>query len=109
MKQQKGSIQPITKRARRTYDYPPVQTFTPLSTGRHIEEDREDIGAGEPDEPAYPRPPTSAIRYTTTKGEQVIERGHQRIVIHQGKPKRRYPWLLFILIGMIIALVIVYA
>ena len=53
--------------------------------------------AGVPEEDSlYPqRMPSSARRYTTTQGHQVIERGNQRIVIHDEPPPptRRFHWL----------------
>lgn len=51
----------------------------------------------------YPqRLPTSTRRYYTTNGNQVIEQGKQRIVIHeQPPPKKSKHWLLFIGIGML--------
>lgn len=111
---QQDRMQPVPKRASRTHDYPPVQTFTPSSAGRHLEEedrDRAESDLDELDEPAYPRSHTSVIRYTAPKGQrqQVIQRGNQRIAIHEGKPKGRYPWPLLICIGMFVALLLVYA
>lgn len=99
----------IPRRASRTYEYPPLGTTIPVRAGQPIEQDQEDVDVGEPDEPPYGRLPTSAIRYTSPKGQQVIQRGNQRIVIHQGKPRRRYPWLFLVCIGMIIALALVCA
>ena len=57
----------------------------------------------EEDDSYYPqRLPSSAIRYTTTEGHQVIQRGNKRIVIHdEPPPKRRSHWLLFVGIGMV--------
>jgi len=99
----------IPRRASRTYEYAPSGTTIPARAGQHMEEDQEDVDVGEADEPPYERLPTSVIRYTTPKGQQVIQRGNQRIVIHQGKPGRHYPWIFLICIGMIIALALVYA
>jgi len=55
-----------------------------------------------PDDAYYPqRPPSSAIRYTDTRGNQVIQRGKQRIVIHdQPPPRGNVHWLLILGIGM---------
>src|SRR5437764_551972 len=52
----------------------------------------------------YPqRMPSSAIRYQDTQGNQVIQRGRQRIVIHdQPPPKRRTHWLLILGTGMVL-------
>src|SRR5947209_20556961 len=52
----------------------------------------------------YPqRMPTSTRRYIDTRGNQVIQRGNKRIVIHEEPPpKRRVHWLLILGIGMIL-------
>lgn len=51
------------------------------------------------------RLPTSAIRYRDTRGNQVIQRGNKRIVIHnEPPPRKRHHWLLYIGIGMIVML-----
>src|SRR2546425_7919409 len=54
------------------------------------------------DDSYYPaRMPSSARRYQTTGGAQVIQRGNQRLVIHEGPPpKRHVHWLLILGIGM---------
>lgn len=48
----------------------------------------------------YPkRMPSSARRYTTTDGHEIIQQGNKRIVIHKEpppKPKRRFHWLSFV-------------
>src|SRR2546422_6979744 len=47
------------------------------------------------------RTPRSAIRYTDTRGNPVIQRAKQRIVIHEGPPPKRHVyWLLILGIGM---------
>jgi hypothetical protein len=48
--------------------------------------------------------PSSARRYTTTEGHQVIQQGNKRIIIHEEPPprKRKTHWLLLIGIGMIL-------
>jgi len=52
----------------------------------------------------YPqRMPSSAIRYTTTQGHQVIQQGNKRIVIHEEPPPRRKShWPIFVIIGMVV-------
>ncbi len=54
----------------------------------------------EEDDSYYPqRMPSSARRYTTTQGHQVIEQGNKRIVIHNQPPpkaKRGYHWMFFV-------------
>ncbi len=79
---------PIPARASRTQDY-----IVPA-------DDLED------DDDYYPaRSPNSAIRYQNTQGNQVIQRGRQRIVIHQGPPpKRQVHWLLILGLGMAVML-----
>lgn len=51
------------------------------------------------DEPT--RTPTSARRWATTEGQQVIRQGNREIVIHEGAPKRRIHWVLILWIGML--------
>src|SRR6266567_2356977 len=51
------------------------------------------------------RRPTSARRYVDTRGNQVIQQGNRRIVIHQEPPpKRKVHWLLILGIGMLLML-----
>jgi hypothetical protein len=51
------------------------------------------------------RMPTSARRYVDTRGNQVIQRGNKRIVIHNGPPPKRKAHLLLLLgIGMMLML-----
>jgi hypothetical protein len=48
------------------------------------------------------RMPTSARRYVDTRGNQVIQQGNRRIVIHdEPPPKKRSHWLLFVGLGML--------
>jgi hypothetical protein len=56
----------------------------------------------------YPqRLPTSARRYVDTRGNQVIQQGKRRIVVHdEPPPKRRSHWLLFVGIGMVVMVVL---
>src|SRR5690348_9354239 len=53
---------------------------------------------------------TSAVRYTDVQGHQVIQRGNQRIVVHQDEPpprKRRRPhWLLISGLSMLVLLLL---
>src|SRR5712691_9347809 len=51
-----------------------------------------------------PRSRSSAIRYVDRQGNQVIQRGQQRIVIHDEPPPRKVHWMLILGIGMIIML-----
>jgi hypothetical protein len=54
------------------------------------------------------RLPTSAIRYTTPAGNQVIQRGNKRFVIHDEPPpqKRKVHWMLILGVGMIVMLLL---
>src|SRR5207237_9057557 len=56
----------------------------------------------------YPqRLPTSTRRYVDTRGNQVIQQGNKRIVIHdEPPPKKRHHWLLFTGIGMAVMVVL---
>ncbi len=78
---------PIPARASRTQDY-------------NLLSDVED------DDAYYPqRMPTSVRRYVDTRGNQVIQQGNKRIVIHdRPPPKRRVHWLLILGIGMLLML-----
>jgi hypothetical protein len=51
----------------------------------------------------YPqRMPTSTRRYIDTRGNQVIQQGNRRVVIHdEPPPKKKSHWLLFIGLGML--------
>jgi hypothetical protein len=65
--------------------------------------------AGVPEEDSFysRRLPNSSKRYTTTQGQQVIEQGNKRIVIHDEPPPhrhRRFHWLLYV--GVVCFLVV---
>lgn len=49
------------------------------------------------------RTPSSAIRYTDTRGNQVIRQGNRRVVFHPEPPPKKASahWLLFVGVGMI--------
>ncbi|HEX6479576.1 MAG TPA: hypothetical protein VF043_12085 [Ktedonobacteraceae bacterium] len=68
------------------------RTYAGHSAGIHPEEDADSI---------YPtRPSTSAVRWTTTTGNQVIQQGNRRVVIHkEPPPSRRFHWMVFM--GMV--------
>lgn len=51
-----------------------------------------------------PRSRGSAIRYVDTRGNQVIEQGNRRLVIHNAPPPRKSHWMLTLGIGMILML-----
>src|SRR5947209_9657251 len=60
--------------------------------------DVEDV----PDSYYDTRLPTSTRRYVDTQGNQVIQQGNRRIVIHQEPPSRKKSqWLLWLGFGMI--------
>ncbi len=51
------------------------------------------------------RNPTSARRYQTTEGNEVIQDGNRRVVIHKEpppKPTKKTHWLLFLGLGMLV-------
>ena len=76
----------IPARASRTREYP-VQT-----------DDIEEV----PDSYSDTRLPTPARRYVDTRGNEVIQRGNKRFVIHdEPPPKKRTHWLLYIGVGML--------
>src|SRR5579864_4388585 len=77
------------------------RTTSPQPVSWDYERD-ELLAGGDYQEPQ--RSPNSVRRYTTTQGQQVIERGNQRIIIHQERPPRRYTWLICIGIGMVFML-----
>ena len=74
---------------KRTSASPTSHTYAGHSAGIHPEEDEDSV---------YPtRPPSSAIRYTDTRGNQIIRQGNRKIVIHEEPPpKRRSHWMLFL-------------
>src|SRR6266566_9966781 len=78
---------PVPARASKTQGYP-------------LPDDIDDV------DDYYPqRVPSSAIRYTTTKGHQVIQRGNRRFVLHnEPPPKRKVHWSLILGIGMALML-----
>lgn len=63
----------------------------------------------EPDSYYNTRLPTSARRYQTTEGTQVIRRGNKQLVIHQGPPpqaRHRVHWLTLFVSGMVVMLLL---
>jgi hypothetical protein len=63
---------------------------------------------GEYDDPYPPRSHTSVIRYPQPGGQYVIQKGNKRIIVHDAPPRKRFPWLSLIGIGMIVALLLVW-
>src|SRR5260370_38269880 len=43
----------------------------------------------------------SARRYTTEDGQEVIQQGNRRLVIHRERPPRRRQWLVALCVGML--------
>ena len=73
---------------------PSSRTYAGHSAGIHPEEDEDSY-------PEQTRPGTSAIRWTTTNGNQVIQQGNRRAVIHKERPpSRRFHWMIFM--GMVV-------
>ena len=100
--QQAWLFRPQVRRASKTAIYPPAN---PHHVGTNAGIHPEDAPSSSPgfeeedaDDSYYEtRLPTSARRYQTTEGTQVIQRGNKRLVIHPGpppRPKRRPHWLL---------------
>src|SRR5947209_9764152 len=54
------------------------------------------------------RLPTSARRYIDTRGNQVIQQGNKRIVLHKEPPskKRSTHWLVYVGLGMLAMLLL---
>jgi hypothetical protein len=64
---------------------------------------------GEYDDPYPPRASTSVIRYPQPGGQYVVQKGNKRIIFHDAPPPRKkFPWLSLIGIGMIVALLLVW-
>lgn len=85
------------------------RTSVPVKRPRISQRDQSyttDVDAA-PDSYYDTRMPTSARRYTTQNGEQVITQGKRRIVIHPEPPpreRRRFHWLFWVGIGFIVML-----
>jgi len=56
-----------------------------------------------------PRMPTSTRRYYDTQGNQVIQQGNRRIVVHNEPPPKKRNWTLPIGIGMILMVLLFFA
>jgi hypothetical protein len=86
---------------RQPYPYNPI----PLRASRTVTQQYPDVSE---DDAMYPqRQPSSTIRYMDTQGNQVIQRGKKRIVIHNTPPpKRKIHWSLIFSIGMVLMLLL---
>src|SRR2546423_320693 len=91
----------VPPRASRTATHSP--TMQPASNVADVYTDEYEVAD---DDSYYPqRMPTSTRRYVDTRGNQVIEQGKKRIVIHdEPPPKRKTHWLLILGIGMLLML-----
>ena len=85
-----------------TYGKPLGRTYVTTRSGPPAGYDDGDCGDDEP------RARTSAVRWRDTQGNQVIERGGKRIIIHDAPPPGRFRphWLLFFGAGMIATLLL---
>jgi hypothetical protein len=68
----------------------------------------QDTDESEVPDAYYPqRMPSSARRYVDTRGNQVIQQGNRRIVIHEERPpKQKVHWMLILGIGMVFMLML---
>ena len=79
---------------------PPRRSVTQSQLIARRQPPPEDIEEDYPDDP--PRMPSSARRYYDTRGNQVIEQGNRRLVIHDAPPPHKQKhWLLPLGIGML--------
>src|SRR5260370_27207948 len=85
---------PVPPRASRTADNPAIQQQPAAG------DDYDDVWP--------PRLPTSTRAYVNRSGDQVYEQGNRRVVFHQKPPRKPFPWLSLIGIGMIVALLLVW-
>jgi hypothetical protein len=99
---------PIPRRATATQSYVPANPHKAGHySGFHPEDAPYQSTEIEEDNRYYEvRKPTSARRYQTREGNQVIEQGNRRIVIHKEPPpkkkKRQVHWLVYLGSGMLI-------
>src|SRR2546421_6358241 len=109
----------IPPRASRTVDNPPSPHRVGHTPGIHPEDAPYMSDQHYPDNPLdladtldFPeertRTPSTARRYgyVDADGNQVIQRGNKRIIVHSKPPPRRVHWLLIFGIGMVIALLL---
>ena len=98
----------IPRRASRSQSWPANKNQAGHFSGLHPE-DQPYISADlvHVEDESSRRPHTSIRTYQNTRGEPVIERGNQRIIVHQAPPpKRRYHWSVLIGIGMVITVLL---
>ncbi len=103
---------PVPRRATATQSYVPANRHRAgHSSGIHPEDQPYQSADIEEDEQYYQvRTPTSARRYQTTEGNQVIEQGNRRVVIHKEPPpqsaKKKSHWMLFLGLGMLVMVLV---
>lgn len=98
---------PIPRRATASQSYVPANPHKAGHySGFHPEDQPYQSTEIEEDDRYYQvRSPTSVRRYQTPEGNQVIEKGNKRIVIHQEPPpkkKRQVHWLVYLGAGMLV-------
>ena len=114
LREQPGLFSPQIRRASKTASYPPASPHRAgFHGGLHPEDQPSsstELEEEEDDSYYQTRMPTSARRYQTTEGTQVIQRGNKRLVIHQGPPppraKRRRHWSWLFVGGMVVMLLL---
>ena len=109
MREQIANHSPIPRRAAATQSYIPANPHKAGHySGLHPEDQPYQSTDIEEDDSYYQvRKPTSARRYQNTEGNEVIQQGNKRLVIHNEpppKPKRQAHWLLYLGLGMIVML-----
>jgi hypothetical protein len=98
----------IPRRATATQSYVPANPHKAGHySGIHPEDQPYQSTEIEEDNRYYQvRQPTSVRRYQNTEGNQVIEKGNKRIVIHEGPPpkqkKHKIHWLVYVGAGMLV-------
>ena len=101
MRTQQGAY-PVQRRA----SMPASPHYSGHSAGIHPEDQPFMSSDLEEDDSYYEtRPRTSTRRYVTTEGQQVIQRGNKRIVIHnEPPPARKLHWSFILGMGMLLTL-----
>jgi hypothetical protein len=111
MREQIANHSPIPRRSTAIHTYVSTNRHRARhQSGLHPEDQTYQSTELEDDERYYQvRTPSSAIRYQTTEGNQVIQQGNRRLVIHEGLPptqKKRSHWLLFLGLGMLLTVLV---
>ena len=106
MNNQRRVQQRIPQRASRTQEYPAHPGRAGFHAGTHPEDQpyvSGDLAAAD-DEEDYPtKTHTSTRRYLTTHGQEVIEQGNRRVVVHYENPphqRRKLHWAAIFGVGM---------